>query len=69
MNTFYNVLLDGISQYLHYSSFMLRLQREFNIPSRSVEMKMSDVFEKLDKCILVKFWQKLGNPFQQGIRN
>jgi len=55
MNTFYNVLLDGISQYLHYSSFMLRLQREFNIPSRSVEMKMSDVFEKLDRCILVKF--------------
>jgi len=29
MNVFYNVLLDGISQSLHCSSFMLRLQREF----------------------------------------
>jgi len=32
MNAFYNVLLDGISQSLHYSSFMLRLQRKLNKP-------------------------------------
>ena len=52
MNVFYNVLLDGISQSLHCSSFMLRLQRELNIPSCSVEMKISDVSEKLDRYIM-----------------
>jgi len=30
MNAFYNVFLNEISQSLHYSSFMLRLQRELN---------------------------------------
>ena len=52
MNVFYNVILDKISLSLHCCSFMLRLQRELNVTSRSVEIKMSDVFEKLDRCIL-----------------
>jgi len=52
MDVFYNVILNKISLSLHCCSFMLRLQRELNIRYRSVEMKMSDVFEKLDRCIL-----------------
>ena len=48
---------------------MLRLQRKLNIPSRSVEMKMSRVFENFDRRILWNSDRSYVICFNGGIRN